>query len=142
MRLCKAKNSGSSLITPRRAPTHSGMHDGSFIFSMRTAAGRPDLYAVRADKLLLEVAMRRELGVSAVVAQRDIWTDLEPMARLQRVLDGQGFEEIERIPVVTNMPQEDRELHFYRIVGEVQPRPPSLRIDLPIIGQRIEAEMQ
>lgn len=139
----------------------SGKRDGSFIFSMRTATSRPDLYTVRADKLLLEVAVRRELGVvqrgdteeeilarlralgvSVVVAQRDFWTDLEPMARLQRVLDGPGFEEIGRIPVETNMPQEDRELRLYRIVGEVRPRPRNLAIDLPIIGRRIEGEMQ
>jgi hypothetical protein len=139
----------------------SGKRDGSFIFSMRTATDRPDLYTVRADKLLLEVAVRRELGVgqrdyteeeiltrlrelgvSVVVAQRDFWTDLEPMARLQRVLDGPGFEEIGRIPVETNMPQEDRELRLYRIVGKVHPRPRNLAIDLPIIGRRIEGEMQ
>ena len=139
----------------------SGKRDGSFIFSMRTVTGRPDLFTVRADKLLLEVAVRRELGVgqrgyteseilerirelgvSVVVAQRDFWTDLEPMARLQRVLDGPGFEEIGRITVETNMPQEDRELRLYRIVGEVRPRPPSLAIDLPIIGRRIEGTTQ
>jgi hypothetical protein len=138
----------------------SGKRDGSFIFSMRTVTGRPDLYTVRADKLLLEVAVRRELGVgqrgytedqilerirdlgvSIVVAQRDFWTDLEPMARLQRVLDGPGFEELGRIPVVTNMPQEDRELRLYRIVGEVRPRPANMAIDLPIIGRRIEGEV-
>jgi hypothetical protein len=138
----------------------SGKRDGSFVFSMRTVAERPDLYTVRADKVLLTVAVRRELGVgqrtyteeqilarirdlgvSVVVAQRDFWTDLEAMARLQRVLDGPGFEEVGRIPVRANVPVEDEELRVYRIVGEVRPRPATITIDLPIIGRRIEGEV-
>ena len=78
--------------------------------------GRDDLMTVRADKLFLSIAVRRELGVqettytdeqirdllrdigvSIVVAQRDFWTDLDQMAALQRVLDGPDFEEIRRI---------------------------------------------
>ncbi|WP_144299643.1 glycosyltransferase family 39 protein [Elioraea rosea] len=149
----------AALAPPDSTVLFSGKRDGSFVFSMRTVSGRPDLYTARADKLLLTVAVRRELGVgqredteeeilerirdlgvSVVVAQRDFWTDLAAMARLQHVLDGPGFEEIGRIPVVANVPTEDRELRLYRIRGEVKPRPPSFTIDLPIIGRRIEGE--
>ncbi|WP_291299248.1 glycosyltransferase family 39 protein [Elioraea sp.] len=148
----------AAAVAPRDSVVlFSGKRDGSFVFSMRTVAERPDLYTVRADKLLLTVAVRRELGVgqrddteeeilarirdlgvSVVVAQRDFWTDLAAMARLQRVLDGPGFEEVARIPVRANVPVEDEELRLYRIVGEVRPRPVTITIDLPIIGRQIE----
>lgn len=142
---------------PGSAVLFSGKRDGSFIFSMRTATGRPDLQTVRADKLFLEIAVRREigvaerahseaemierirnLGVAVVVAQRDFWTDLAQMAQFQRVLDGPDFEEIGRIVVAANVPVEDHELRLYRITGEIRPRPRESSIDLPIIGRSIE----
>lgn len=147
----------AAAATPDSAVLFSGKRDGSFIFSMRTASGRPDLQTVRADKLFLDIAVRREigvtarawdeagmadlirnLGVSVVVAQRDFWTDLAPMAALQRVLDGPEFEEIGRIPVVANVPVEDHELRLYRLRGEIRPRPRRSTIDLPIINRTIE----
>jgi hypothetical protein len=147
----------AALATPQSAVLFSGKRDGSFVFSMRTVSDRPDLVTIRADKILLSVAVRRELGVaqrdydeatllerirdlgvSVVVAQRDFWTDLEAMARLQRVLDGAEFEEVGRIAVAANVPVEDRELRIYRLRGEVRPRPANMVIDLPIIGRQIE----
>src|SRR5207249_3467082 len=41
----------------------SGYRDGSFTFNMRAREDRPDLNVLRADKVLLRVAVRRELGV-------------------------------------------------------------------------------
>lgn len=142
---------------PGSAVLFSGKRDGSFIFSMRTVAGRPDLQTVRADKLFLEIAVRRQigvaerahsesemierirsLGVAVVIAQRDFWTDLAQMAQFQRVLDGPDFEEIGRIAVTANVPVEDHELRLYRVTGEIRPRPRDSSIDLPIIGRSIE----
>lgn len=140
----------------------SGKRDGSFVFNMRALADRrPDLFTVRADKLLLSISVRRELGVGQrdlseeqigatlhelgagfVVAQPDFWTDLEVMARFQRVLRSDLFEEVLRIPVESNRGDEDRELRIYRAV-----RPPAaggaerLRIDLPIIGRSVEGRI-
>lgn len=145
-------------LAPRQgAVLFSGKRDGSFIFSMRTATGRDDLMTVRADKLFLSIAVRRELGVqettytdeqirdllrdigiSIVVAQRDFWTDLAQMAALQRVLDGPDFEEIRRIPVVANLPVEDHELRIYRVRWEPRPARRDLVIDLPIIGRSVQ----
>ncbi len=141
---------------PGSAVLFSGKRDGSFIFSMRTATSRPDLQTIRADKLFLEIAVRREigvaeraysaaqmverirnLGVTVVVAQRDFWIDLAQMAQLQGVLDGPDFEEIGRIAVAANVPVEDHELRLYRVTGEIRPRPRESEIDLPIIGRNI-----
>jgi hypothetical protein len=155
----EAVERAAALAPPDSTVLFSGYRDGSFIFNMRTAAGRPDLVTVRADKVLLSIAVRRELGVTqrdydeaqilerirelgvgVVVAQRDFWTDLEAMARLQRLLDGPDFEEVGRIEVAATVPVEDRELRIYRIRGEVRPRPATMAVDLPIIGRRIEGD--
>lgn len=136
----------------------SGKRDGSFVFNMReNAAARPDIYTVRADKLLLSIPVRRELGVterdlseaeiatmldrvgaSYVVAQLDFWTDLAVMDRFQHVLRSDHFVEVARIPVRSNWPQEDRELAIYRNTHEVAPAGSRLSLDLPMIGRSVQ----
>ncbi len=137
----------------------SGKRDGSFIFNLRSLDPHRDYYVVRADKLLLEVAVRRELGVTEkslseaqigdlldhdgiryVVAQSDFWTDLDEMARLQDVLRSDHFIEVARIPVVANVPVEDQELRIYRNQHEIAPTTTPLVVDLPIIGRSVEGE--
>ena len=153
----EAARVAAGVAPARGAVLFSGKRDGSFIFAMRTATGRDDLMTVRADKLFLSVAVRRELGVretsfsdeqirdllrdvgiSVVVAQRDFWTDLGQMAALQRVLDGPDFDEIDRIPVVANVPVEDHELRVYRARWDPRPARRDLVIDLPIIGRSVQ----
>jgi len=157
----EAAERAAGAAAPDSVVLFSGKRDGSFVFSMRTSGGRPDLYTVRADKLLLSVAVRRELGVaerglseaeiveriralgiSVVVAQRDFWIDIPQMARLQAALDGPNFREVGRIEVRANVPVEDQELRIYRVLGELRPRPRNMAIDLPIIGQQIDGKVQ
>lgn len=156
----EAAQRAAALAAPDTAVLFSGKRDGAFVFNMRTVTDRPDLYTLRADKLLLRIAVRRELGVAqagyteaeiaaklgelgvgVVVAQRDFWTDLEQMARLQRVLEGAAYEEVARIPVRANVPVEDQELRIYRARGEVKPAGRDLRIELPIIGRSVEGRI-
>jgi hypothetical protein len=134
----------------------SGKRDGSFIFNLR-AGPREDIGVLRADKLFLEVAVRRELGVkqklmseqdigdlldrdgvSYVVAQDDYWTDLPVMARFQAVLRSPHFQEVARIPVVANVPTEDHTLVIYRNQGNVAAGPHIVDLQLPIIGRQVE----
>jgi hypothetical protein len=135
----------------------SGKRDGTFVFDMRAREDRRDIDVIRADKLLLRVAIRRELGVqeksaspeeiakmmddygvSYIVAQSDFWTDLQTMANLQAALRSDRFEEVTRIPVVANLTVEDRELRIYRNKTPISAERKKLRIDLPIIGRTIE----
>jgi hypothetical protein len=135
----------------------SGKRDGSFIFNMRAREDRRDIDTIRADKLLLRVAIRRELGVeeknatvpeiqqmmddygvSYIVAQSDFWTDLKTMANLQEALRSDRFEEVARIPVAANVPTEDRELRIYRNKAPLPATRKKLRIDVPTIGRTIE----
>jgi hypothetical protein len=139
----------------------SGKRDGSFVFNMRTHEERRDLYTIRADKLLLEIAVRRELGVGQkalsqdeisqmldryrvqyVVAQTDFWTDLEVMARLQDVLRSDQFQPVATIAVHANVPlEEDKELRIYRNTHPVAPGGSNLQLDLPIIGRSLGGQI-
>lgn len=142
------------------APTNSvilfsGYRDGSFVFNMRARDDRRDLTVLRADKILLRIAVRRELGVDEtsyseaeiadllnnygvyyVVAQADFWTDLAPMARLQAILRSPQFREVARIPVQANIPTTDRELIVYANLGPVRDERSRITIDMPIIGRQ------
>ena len=137
----------------------SGKRDGSFVFNLRAEPGRGDIATIRSDKLLLDVAVRRELGVkekdldeaqigamldksgvSYVVAQSDFWTDLTEMARLQNVLRSDHFEEVKRIAILANVPTEDTELRIYKNRHPVDNNA-ALSINLPIIGRSIEGQV-
>ncbi len=117
------------------------------------------LAGLRADKLLLEVAARRTLGVrqaeldeaaiadrleragvDLVVAQVDFWTDLEVMARLERVLASDRFVELERIAVRAEpyRPLPDRELVLYRARSWRPPADEPQRVKIPLLGLEIE----
>lgn len=135
----------------------SGKRDGSFVHAMRTATGRTDIWTVRSDKLLLDVAVRRQLGVREhdlseaqirdlirrlnvryIVMQQDFWIDLPVMRRFQSVLESPSFVEEKRITVQANVPVEDKQIRIYRSRMPPVPARSSLRIGLPIIGRSIE----
>jgi hypothetical protein len=146
----------------RHAPLNSrvlfsGYRDGSFVFNMRSREDRPDLGVVRADKILLKVAVRRELGVTEkdvsdeallaeinrlgiryVVAQPGFWTDLEAMRRFERLLGTDHFQELARIATPANHKAHEKELVIYRNLGEVAEGKSGIQIDLPIINRSIK----
>lgn len=142
---------------PDSAVVFSGYRDGAFVFNMRAREDRRDLSVVRADKLLVRVAVRRDLGIEQkalseqdirdlihgggahyLVVQPGFWDDLEVMRRFESVLASDEFEEVARIPTPANFPAYEKELVIYRNKGPVQPRPKDFQIDLPIIGRKIE----
>jgi hypothetical protein len=135
----------------------SGYQDGSFIFNMRCREDRRDLGLVRADKLLLNIAVRRELGVIEkniseaelgdqinrlgihyVVSQPDFWTDLEAMKRLERLLATSQFKEVARFETPANYKAHEKYLVIYQNLGAVSDGKSGMRIDLPIIGKSID----
>lgn len=137
----------------------SGYRDGAFIFDMKAYSHRDDLAIIRADKLLLSIAVRRELGVKQqnytseeigerlndlavhyVVAQPDFWTDLEQMAHLQNILRGPQFEEVQRFKMPSNYNAQEKELILYKNLGNVKEGPVRIDNSLPIIGKTITAE--
>lgn len=144
------------LAPPDSTVMFSGYRDGSFIFNLRTREDRRDLHVMRADKLLLSVAVRRELGVEQrglteaeiaqainahgvhyVVMQPGFWTDLEAMQRFERVMASEQFEAVERIATPANYESAETELVIYRNKGPVAPRPVGADIDLKIINRHL-----
>lgn len=138
----------------------SGYRDGAFIFNIRGQEQRPDLSVLRADKLLLKISVRRELGVEQkqyseteiaqlldahavhyVVAQPNFWVDLEQMQKLQNVLHSDHFEEVTRIRTRSNFNAQDQELVLYKNLGNVARGPVKIELDLPIIGRTIESSL-
>lgn len=134
----------------------SGYRDGAFTFNMRAREDRRDLSVLRADKLLLRVAVRRTLGVEQkalseaeiaaalnrsgvhyVVAQPGFWTDLAAMQRLENVLRSPQFVEVARVATPANYRAHERELVIYRNLGNVAKGPIKLEIELPIIGGKV-----
>jgi 4-amino-4-deoxy-L-arabinose transferase-like glycosyltransferase len=146
---------------PAATVVFSGQRDGSFIFNLRALDPQRQMTVIRADKLLLNIAIRRELGVtektidpaaigpmlnrygvSYVVAERDFWTDLTVMAAFQATLDSSQFEEVKRIVITANVPHLDRELRIYRNRAPLAEHPARLRLDLPTINQSFEGEIR
>lgn len=134
----------------------SGYRDGAFIFNMRAREDRPDIHVLRADKLLLGVAVRRELGVEEkdlteaqiatmlnqqgvhyVVMQPGFWTDLGAMRRFERVLATAQFELVVTVPTPANHRAHESELRVYRNRGPVADRPIRSAIELRIIQKTI-----
>lgn len=137
----------------------SGYRDGSFVFNMRAREDRRDLHVLRADKLLLGVSVRRELGVEQkglsegeisealnasgvhyVVMQPGFWTDLEAMRRFERVIGSAQFEEVGRIATPANFPAHESQLVIYRNNGMVSERSRGSDIELKIINRRISVD--
>lgn len=134
----------------------SGYRDGSFVFNMRAREDRRDLGVLRADKILLSVAVRRELGVEEkdlseaeiaqtlndngvhyVVMQPGFWTDLEAMRRFERVMATPQFEEVARVATPANHKAHETELVVYKNKGSVNPKPKRSEIELKIINRSI-----
>lgn len=137
----------------------SGYRDGAFIFNMRALKDRQDLHVMRADKLLLGISVRRELGVEQkglseaeiadainansvhyVVMQPGFWIDLDAMQRFERVMASRQFEEVVRIATPANYPAHESELVIYRNKGDVSQRRQGVDIELKIINRRISID--
>jgi Dolichyl-phosphate-mannose-protein mannosyltransferase len=136
----------------------SGYRDGAFTFDVRRRVDRPDLWVLRADKLLLRVTQRRDLGleelkvseaelvdminrfgVSYIVDQPNFWDDLKNMQELQHVLRSPQFRKVAVIPVLSNTDHLDRELEIYQNLAPVKfDRKERIRLELPIIGLQVE----
>ena len=134
----------------------SGYRDGSFIFAMRTHEERRDLSTIRVDKLLLNIAVRRglgvqdkgynaaqigqmldRLGVRLVVAQPGFWADLGSMHEFGKLLQSRQFQPLRRFTMKTNYNSQEKELIVYRNLDRIAPGPVELNTEIPMIGRSI-----
>ena len=138
----------------------SGYRDGNFVFDLRTHDERRDLSTIRADKLLLRIAVERlrgvgeasldqtqiaealrEYGVSLVVFQPGFWADLREMARLAAVVHGADFRRVASFDITGTVAHGDREIDIYKPTYPVAQARRTLRLDMPIIGESFKGEL-
>lgn len=141
----------------------AGYRDGNFVFAMREHPERQDLTIVRADKLLLTIAVERirgvtdagldesqvlsllqSLGISMVVAQDDFWQDIPQVARLYHVLDGPAFKRIQSFAITGDLSTNDGrdgngrgQVEIFTPTYPVTPHEKTMTFDLPIIGHTV-----
>lgn len=136
----------------------SGYRDGNFVFDMRTHEERRDISTLRADKLLLRIAierirgmgqadytqdeiakMLRDLGVDLVIYQPGFWEDLREMSRLAAVIQSPAFARVASFGITGKLGSNDADqIEIYRPTHPVEGVRRSLQLDLPIIRQKVE----
>jgi 4-amino-4-deoxy-L-arabinose transferase-like glycosyltransferase len=141
----------------------AGYRDGNFVFAIREHTERPDLTLIRADKLLLTVAVERirgvqeagldetailsllkSAGVSMVVAQADFWQDIPQMARLYNVLRGDAFHWDRSFPITGDLSLNDGRdangngrVDIFQATYPVKQDGKVMTYDLPIVGHTV-----
>jgi len=139
----------------------SGYRDGNFVFDLRMREDRRDIWMIRADKLLLRVAIERRrgvgeadyspeqiaalirnLGIDLVVAQDGFWADLTEMHRLAAVLSGPDFTPVAHFTIGGTMGRTDKSFTIYRPNYPVEQKIRTLELDMPIFGGQIGGHLR
>ena len=138
----------------------SGYRDGNFVFDLRTHEERRDLWTIRADKLLLRIAIERvrgvaqadldekqiaaalrDYGVGLVVAQPGFWSDLREMRRLDAVLHTADFRRVASFAITGTVAHSDPLIEIYEPTYPVPAARRQLGLDMPIIGQSFKGKI-
>jgi len=147
-----------SVAPPDSVVMFSGLRDGSFIFNVKSTPGCKNITVVRADKLLLRVAIDRHLfgvqdfGVSEtrfknmlerysvhyIVIEPNFWSDLKSMQMLLSVLHQDQFRLLTKIPVASNRERIRYNLEIYENTGPLSQTKNSLRVELPGSGIAVQ----
>ena len=135
----------------------AGKHDGDFIFHLRAADPEKNKAVLRADKILVSMAIHKSFGTVSyvqsvedvislinrfgigiiVIESRDV-VDLPEFKLLAKAMEGRQFHMIEEIPIKTNMPQfSDLSVRVYRYL-EKKEQIGDLVIPLPHMGMEIK----
>jgi len=150
-----------ALHAPKNAVVlFSGYRDGNFVFDLRTHEERRDISTIRADKLLLRIAVERvrgvgqadldekqiadalrDYGVSLIVFQPDFWTDLREMARLSAVVHRPDFERVATFDITGTARHSDNRIEIYKPTYPVEQTHRALQLQLPIIGDSIKGKV-
>lgn len=139
----------------------SGYRDGNFVFDLRMREDRRDIATIRADKLLLRIAIERRrgvgeadysqaqiaslirtLGIDLVVAQDGFWADLIEMRRLANVLAGPDFTPVAHFTIGGTMGRTDKSFTIYRPNYPVEQKARTLELDMPIFGGKIGGQLR
>jgi Dolichyl-phosphate-mannose-protein mannosyltransferase len=139
----------------------SGWRDGSFVFNVRSLPECKNLTVIRADKLLLRVAIHRDLfgvkelgvaeaklkdmigrfGVHYIVIEPDFWNDLQSMQMLVQTLHQDQFKLLTTINAVNNREHNGSQLEIYENLGALAQGKNVLRVELPVSGIAVEGNV-
>jgi 4-amino-4-deoxy-L-arabinose transferase-like glycosyltransferase len=128
----------------------SGQRDGTFIFDLRADQPKKGVSVLRADKILLKLAIKREFGVEDrhlskedilkilqncsvryVVAQPHFWIDLPSMKALDELLnDSKHFKVVRKIMTWGSNPRTDDEILIYKTLDPVADEPEPVNLEL------------
>jgi hypothetical protein len=139
----------------------AGKHDGNFIFHLRALDPEKNKAVVRADKILVSMAVHKHFGTVSyvksvedvirlidrfgigiiVIESRDV-VDLPEFKLLAEAMDDQRFRMIEEIPILTNVSEfSDLSVRIYRYL-EKKEQSGALVIPLPHMGMEIKLKPQ
>ena len=135
----------------------AGKHDGNFIFNLRALDPEKEKAVLRADKILVSMAVHKSFGTVSyvqsiddvirlidrfgvgiiVIESRDV-VDLPEFKLLAKALDDQRFQIIQEIPILTNVPEfSGLSVRVYRYL-EKKEQSGDLVIPLPHMGMDIK----
>ncbi|MGD9946237.1 MAG: hypothetical protein AB7S98_23695, partial [Burkholderiaceae bacterium] len=159
-RVSGLREAASEIVTlaPAGATTvFSGYRDGSFIFNLRSLDAKRQHRVIRADKLLLELSVRRGLGVRELDVSRDamlsmfadywvdylvidpdFWVDLAVMRRFSEFVADGPFERIRTIDIQANTPGIEKQYVVYRYVGPRSAERKPLSVKLKMIDSQFD----
>ena len=147
-----------SVAPPDSVVMFSGLRDGSFIFNVKSMPECKNITVIRADKLLLRVAIHRDLfgvqefgvteaefremlghyGVHYIVVEPDFWADLKSMQMLIGLLHQDQFKLMTKVPIVSNREHIRSELEIYENLGPLSRGKTQLRVEAPVSGIAVE----
>lgn len=147
-----------SVAPPDSVVMFSGLRDGSFIFNVKSMPECKNLTVIRADKLLLRVAIHRSLfgvqefgvsevkfrdmleryGVRFIVIEPDFWPDLKSMQMLSDMLHQDQFRLLTTIPISSNRERIRSNLEIYENLGPLSVGKNTLRVELPVSGIAVQ----
>jgi Dolichyl-phosphate-mannose-protein mannosyltransferase len=151
-----------SLASPDSVVMFSGIRDGSFIFNVKSMPECKNLTVIRSDKLLLKVAIHRDLfgvqefgvtearfkemlghyGVHYIVIEPDFWPDLKSMQMLLALFHQDQFKLLTKIPVISNREHIQTVLEIYENTGPIlQGGKNLLKVELPVSGIAVEGSV-
>ena len=135
----------------------AGKHDGNFIFNLRALDPEKEKAVLRADKILVSMAVHKSFGMVSyvqstddviqlidrygigivVIESRDV-VDLPEFKLLAKALDDPRFQIIQEIPILSNVPEfSDLAVRVYRYL-EKKEQAGDLVIPLPHMGMEIK----
>jgi 4-amino-4-deoxy-L-arabinose transferase-like glycosyltransferase len=142
---------------PHAVVVYDGYRDANLVFDLMTAAARPDIAVVRADKLLLSVpageratrgvtahktdaskiaAMLQQIGPDFVVVQPGFWADLPNMALFQQAIAPPAYRQTAAFPVTGTLSGQDGTagIVIYQPTAPAAHGNTPLLMDMPDIG--------